>query len=100
MDINFSLNSIMDIRTFCKRFMIWTAIAVAAVMLICGLCFGKVIEETLFLEVAKWVVMTAVIIGICEVMAYTLSQFIYHGSRWDPTSEKYKKLHDKDLEMD
>jgi undecaprenyl pyrophosphate phosphatase UppP len=58
--------------------MLWTAIVVAVVMLICGLLFGKVIEETLFLEVAKWVVMTAVIIGICEVLAYTLSQLIYH----------------------
>lgn len=33
--------------------MIWTAVGVAVVMLICGLCFGKVIEETLFLEIAK-----------------------------------------------
>ena len=86
----------MDIKTFCKRFMLWTAVAVAVVMLICGLCFGKVIEETLFLEIAKWVVMTLVIIGICEVFAYTLSQFFYHGSRFDPTSDKYKELHKND----
>ena len=86
----------MDIKTFCKRFMLWTAVIVAVVMLICGLCFGKVIEETLFLEIAKWVVMTLVIIGICEVFAYTLSQFFYHGSRFDPTSEKYKELHKND----
>ena len=76
--------------------MLWTAVIVAVVMLICGLCFGKVIEETLFLEIAKWVVMTLVIIGICEVFAYTLSQFFYHGSRFDPTSEKYKELHKND----
>lgn len=30
-----------------------------------------------------------------EVFAYTLSQFLYHGSRFDPDSEKYKKLHKK-----
>ena len=83
----------MDIKTFCKRFAIWTAVVIAIVMLVCGICFGKVIEESLFAEVSKWVVMTAVIIGICEVFAYTLSQFFYHGSRWDPTSDKYKKLH-------
>ena len=58
--------------------MLWTAVAVAVVMLICGLCFGKVVEETLFLEIAKWVAMTVVIIGICEVLAYTLSQLVYH----------------------
>ena len=86
----------MDIKSFCKRFMLLTAAVVAVVMLIFGLCFGKVIEENLFQEIAKWVVMTLFIIGIFEVFAYTLSQFFYHGSRFDPTSEKYKKLHEKD----
>ena len=60
-----------------KKFAIWTAVVVAVVMLIIGLCFGKVIEETLFGEVMKWVVMTAVIIGIFEVFAYTLGQLAY-----------------------
>ena len=83
----------MDIKTFCKRFMLWAAIGTAVVMLILGLCFGKVIEENLFAEIAKWVVMTLFIIVIMEVFAYTLSQFFYHGSRFDPDSEKYKELH-------
>ena len=86
----------MDIKTFCKRFMLWTAIITAVVMLICGLIWGRVIEEYLFQEIAKWVVMTGVIIVIMEVFAYTLSQFFYHGSRFDPDSEKYKKLHEKE----
>jgi hypothetical protein len=86
----------MDIKTFCKRFMLWTAIGTAVVMLICGLLFGKVIEGSLFAEVAKWVVMTLFIIVIMEVFAYTLSQFFYHGSRFDPTSDKYKELHKED----
>ena len=60
-----------------KKFAIWTAVIVAVVMLIIGLCFGKVIEETLFGEIMKWVVMTAVIIGILEVFAYTLGQLAY-----------------------
>jgi undecaprenyl pyrophosphate phosphatase UppP len=67
----------MDKRTFMKKFAIWTAVIVAVVMLIIGLCFGKVIEETLFGEIMKWVVMTAVIIGIFEVFAYTLGQLAY-----------------------
>ena len=67
----------MDKRTFMKKFAIWTAVVVAVVMLIIGLCFGKVIEETLFGEIAKWVVMTVVIIGIFEVFAYTLGQLAY-----------------------
>ena len=86
----------MNLKTFCKRFMLWTAVGVAVVMLICGLLFGKVIEENLFQEIAKWVVMTLFIIVIFEVFAYTLSQFFYHGSRFDPTSDKYKKLHKKE----
>lgn len=76
--------------------MLWTAIITAVIMLILGLCFGKVIEENLFAEIAKWVVMTGVIIVIMEVFAYTLSQFFYHGSRFDPTSDKYKELHKND----
>ena len=86
----------MDIKTFCKRFMLWTAIVVAVIMLILGLCFGKVIEANIWEEIDKWIVMTLVIIGIFEVFAYTLSQFFYHGSRFDPTSEKYKELHKND----
>lgn len=80
----------MDIKTFCKRFAIWTAVVVAVVMLVLGLCFGRVIEETLFLEVAKWVVMTIFIIGIFEVFAYTLSQFFYHMFYDEDTGEKKK----------
>ena len=68
----------MDIKTFCKRFMIWTAIVVAVVMLICGLCFGRVVEASLGEEIAKWVVMYFPICAIFETFAYTLSQFFYH----------------------
>ena len=88
----------MDIKTFCKRFMLWTAIITAVVMLFLGLLFGKVVEANIWEEIGKWVVMTLVIIGILEVFAYTLSQFFYHGSRFDPTSAKYKELHKDDKE--
>jgi len=76
--------------------MLWTAIITAVVMLVFGLCFGKVIEANIWEEIGKWVVMTGVIIVIMEVFAYTLSQFFYHGSRFDPDSEKYKELHKED----
>lgn len=68
----------MDKKKFCKRFMLWTAVVVAVVMLIIGLCFGKVIEDTVFQEVAKWVVMTFVLIGIFEVFAYILAPLFWH----------------------
>ena len=68
----------MDIRTFCKRFMIWTAIVVALVIAAIGLCFGKVVEATVAEEIGKWVVMGIFIVGIFEVFAYILAPFFYH----------------------
>ena len=58
--------------------MLWTAVLVAAAMLIIGLCFGKIVEANLAEEVGKWIVMSIVLIGILEVFAYTLSGFFYH----------------------
>lgn len=68
----------MNIRTFCIRFMIWTAIIVAVVLTILGLLFGKVVEDTLAEEIGKWVVMGIVLIGIFEVFAVVLAPFFYH----------------------
>lgn len=67
----------MDKLTFMKKFFLWTAVAVAAVMLVIGLCFGKVIEESLFGEIAKWVVVSVGVIGIFEVFAFTIGQIVY-----------------------
>ena len=65
-------------RTWCKRFMIWTAIVVAVVIAVLGICFGKVVEATLAEEIGKWIVMGIFIIGIFEVFAYVLAPFFYH----------------------
>ena len=68
----------MDKRVFCKRFAIWTAIIVAAVIATLGLLFGKVVEATLAEEIGKWVLMGLFIIGIFEVFAYILAPLVYH----------------------
>ena len=68
----------IDKRTFCKRFMIGTAVVVALVIAVLGLCFGKVVEATLAEEIGKWIVMGIFIIGIFEVFAYVLAPFFYH----------------------
>lgn len=68
----------MDIRTFSKRFMIWTAIIVAVIIATLGLLFGKVVEATLAEEIGKWILMGIFIIGIFEVFAYILAPFFYH----------------------
>ena len=68
----------MDIRTYCKRFLLWTAIIVAVVIAVLGLCFGKVVEATLAEEIGKWIVMGIFVIGIFEVFAYILAPLFYH----------------------
>jgi len=61
-----------------KRFALWTAIIVAVVMLIIGLCFGKVIEANIWEEIGKWIVGGLGIVGIFEVFAYILAPLFWH----------------------
>lgn len=69
----------MDKRTFCKKVAIWVAVIAAALIAIIGLCSGKVIEGSLFAEIAKWVVMGAVVIGILEGFIFSsLGGILYH----------------------
>ena len=68
----------MDKRVFCKRFAIWTAIIVVAVIATIGILFGKVVEPTLVEEIGKWVVMGFFIVVMFEVFAYILAPFFYH----------------------
>lgn len=68
----------MEKGKFCKRVMLWTAVAGAVVMLIIGLCFCKVVEANLAEEVGKWIVMSIGLIGILEVFAYILAPFVWH----------------------
>ena len=56
----------MGQKEFIKKLAIWTAVVVAVIIAIIGLCFGKVIEGNLLAEVTKWIVMGIVIIGILE----------------------------------
>ena len=68
----------MDKRVFCRRFAIWTANIVAAVIATLDILFGKVVEATLAEEIGKWVLMGIFIIGIFEVFAYVLAPLVYH----------------------
>ena len=82
----------MDKRTFCKRFMIWTAVVVAVAMLIIGLLFGKVVEESVFAEIAKWVVMYFPICAIFETFAYILAPLAWHIKYDDKVDPKDQSL--------
>lgn len=69
----------MDKITFIKKLAIWTAVIAAVIIAVIGICFGKVIEESLFAEVMKWVVMGAVVIGILEGFIFMgVGGILYH----------------------
>ena len=68
----------IDQRTFVIRVAIWVAIVAAVIVAVIGLCFGKVIEGSLFAEVAKWVLMGLVVIGILEGFVYFLGPLAWH----------------------
>lgn len=54
----------MNQSTYIKKFAIWTAVIISAIIAICGLLWGKVVEASAFEEVSKWVVCTLGIICI------------------------------------
>ena len=68
----------MDQRSFVKCVAIWVAVVAAVIVTVIGLCFGKVIEGSLFAEVAKWVLMGLVVIGILEGFVYFLGPLVWH----------------------
>ena len=68
----------MEQRKFVKRMALWVAIVAALIIAVIGLCFGKVIEESLAAEVGKWVLMGLVVIGILEGFVYFLGPLIWH----------------------
>ena len=69
----------MDKATFTKKVMLWVAVVSAIIIAVCGLCFGKVIEDSLFAEISKWVLMGLVVIGILEgFIAMGLGGVLYH----------------------
>ena len=68
----------MDKRTFCTRVAIWVAVIAAMIITAIGLIFGTVIEESLFAEIMKWVVMGLCIIGILEGFVYFLAPLVWH----------------------
>lgn len=60
----------MDKKTYITRIALWTAVVGALAILAIGLCFGRVIEGSLFAEVAKWVVVGVAVVGILEAFIY------------------------------
>ena len=79
-----------DKRWTRKAFLIVGAIVIAIVA-ICGLLFGKVVEATLFEEIAKWAVMALVLaVAVCVVFWVPITMlrdarrkyFPKYGKKW------------------
>ena len=69
----------MEKKDYCKRVALWAAVVLAAIILLVGLGFGRIIEGTLFAEVSKWVAMSLVVIGIVEGFIYVaVGPLLYH----------------------
>lgn len=68
----------MEKKVFVKRLAIIVAIVAALIIAAIGFFGGKVIEETLFAEITKWIVMGLVVIGILEGFVYFLGPLIWH----------------------
>lgn len=83
----------MEKKEFIVKGAIWIAVVTAVIMAIIGLCFGKVIEENLFAEVSKWIVVTVVIvIGTLEGFWFsTIGLLIWHWKE-KHKNEKADKL--------
>ena len=69
----------MEQKEFIKKVALWVAIVAAVLITLIGLGWGKVIEGNLFAEVAKWVVMGIVVIGILEGFIFMgVGGLLYH----------------------
>lgn len=58
--------------------MLWTAIIAAVIFAVFHILCFKMIEATMFEEIAKRVVVSAGVIGILEVFAYILAPLFWH----------------------
>ena len=82
----------MEKKEFIVKGAIWIAAVASVIALIIGLCFGKVIEENLFAEICKWVVMTVVVIGVLEGFWFSSVGLVIWHWKEKHNNEKADKL--------
>lgn len=92
------LEAILENKKWTAKVYLWIEAAVIAIIAVIGLIFGKIVEATLFEEVAKWALM-AVVIGlivcvICYVPVTMLSDARLklrpqYGKAWFKEALKY-----------
>ena len=69
---------IMDTKKWVKNAFITVAVVTVAIVALCGLLFGKIVEATLFEEIAKWVLLAVVLAGIMCVICYAPIMILGH----------------------
>ena len=69
----------MEKKEFVIKVAAWTAVIVAVILLILGLGWGRVIEESLFGEITKWVAVGVGLIALVEgLMFSTIIPLAWH----------------------
>ena len=69
----------MEKKKFVIKVAAWTAAIVAVILLVLGLGWGKVIEESLFGEITKWIAVGVGIIALVEgLMLSTVIPVAWH----------------------
>lgn len=64
------LQAVIENKKWTAKVYLWIEAAVIAIVAVIGLIFGKIVEATLFEEIAKWAVMAIVIGLIVCVICY------------------------------
>ena len=73
-----SRGGLYSLLMVCAIALLWLDIIPGSIIAVIGLCFGQVIEENIFAEIGKWILMGGVVIVILEVFVYLLAPIYYH----------------------
>ena len=69
----------MEKKSFVIKFAVWAAVITAVVIAILGIGWGKVIEETLFGEITKWITVGVGVIAVVEgLLLSTIIPLAWH----------------------
>lgn len=83
------LEAILENKKWTAKVYLWIEAVVIAIVAVIGLIFGKIVEATLFEEIAKWALM-AVVIGliVCVIFYVPVTMLSDARGRLRPTYGK------------
>lgn len=69
----------MEKKAYVRKLALWTLIGGYVIALVLGLCFGRVVEDSLFAEICKWIVCSTGVIAVLEGFLYVgVGGILYH----------------------